>query len=92
MFNGSSCGPDSCEQNGISINITHRTSNTINTTLEIMTGELDLVIMEEKQYAIQCIVEQNLASLSLRGDNINITITLTVYPQQSTRSDIGECL
>ena len=77
IFNGSPCGPDSCEQNGISINRTERVNNNsfmINFTLEISTGEL---IMEN--YTIQCIVEQNLASSSLRSDNINITITLSAY-------------
>ena len=79
IFNGSPCGPDSCEQNGISINRTERVNNNtfmINSTLEISTGEL---ITEN--YAIQCIVEQNLVSSSLRSDYINITFTLSAYLQ-----------
>ena len=86
IFNGSPCGPDSCEQNGISINRTERVNNNsfmINSTLEISTGEL---IMEN--YTIQCIVEQNLTSSSLRGDNIDITITLSAYPHQEL--NLGE--
>ena len=41
IFNGSPCGPDSCEQNGISINRTKRINNNrfmMNSTLEISTG------------------------------------------------------
>ena len=79
IFNGSPCGPDSCEQNWTSINRTERVNNNsfmINSTLKISTGEL---IMEN--YTIQCIVEQNLTSSSLRSDNINITITLSAYLQ-----------
>ena len=77
IFNGSPCGHDSCEQNGISINRTERVNNNtfmINSTLEISTGEL---ITEN--YTIQCIVEQNLVSSSLRSDYINITFTLSAY-------------
>ena len=51
MFNGSSCGFDSCEQNGISIKNTQNTDSNsfvINTTLEIRTGELHSVIMDKK--------------------------------------------
>ena len=80
IFNGSPCGPDSCEQNGISINRTERVNNNtfmINSTLEISTGELIM-----KTYTIQCIVEQNLVSSSLRSDNINITFTLSAYLQE----------
>ena len=74
MINGSPCGPDSCEQNGTFISTkTDNNSFMINTTLEIRTSELNI-----EQYTIQCIVEQNLVS-SLRGDNINITTTLSVY-------------
>ena len=79
IFNGSPCGPDSCEQNRISIYRTERVNNNsfmINSTLEISTGEL---IMEN--YTIQCIVEQNLVSSSLRSDYINITFTLSAYLQ-----------
>ena len=77
IFNGSPCGLESCEQNGISINRTERVNNNsfmINSTLEISTGELIM-----GNYTIQCIVEQNLTSSSLRSDNINITITLSAY-------------
>ena len=80
IFNGSPCSPDSCEQNGISINRTERVNNNsfmINSTLEISTGELIM-----KNYTIQCIVEQNLVSSSLRSDNINITFTLSAYFQE----------
>ena len=80
IFNGSPCGPDSCEQNGISINRTERVNNNsfmINSTLEISTGEL---ITEN--HTIHCIVEQNLTSSSLRGDNINIAFTLSTYLQE----------
>ena len=76
IFNESPCGPDSCEQN---INRTERVNNNtfmINSTLEISTGEL---ITEN--YTIQCIVEQNLVSSSLRSDYINITFTLSAYLQ-----------
>ena len=89
VFNGSPCGRDSCEQNGISINRTERVNNNsfmINSTLEISTGELNIIIMEN--YTIQCIVEQNLTSSSLRRDNINITITLSTYPHQEL--NLGE--
>ena len=89
IFNGSPCGPDICEQNGISINRTERINNNsfmINSTLEISTGELNIIIMEN--YIIQCIVEQNLTSSSLRGDNIDITITLSAYPHQEL--NLGE--
>ena len=80
IFNGSPCGPDSCEQNGTSINRIERENNNsfmINSTLEISTGELIMV-----NYTIQCIVEQNLISSSLRGDNINITFTFSAYLQE----------
>ena len=80
IFNGSPCGPDSCEQNGTFIDRTERVNNNsfmINSTLEISTGEL---IMEN--YTIQCIVEQDLTSSSLRRDNINITITLSACLQK----------
>ena len=80
IFNGSPCDLDSCEQNGTSIDRTERVNNSsfmINSTLEISTGELIM-----KNYAIQCIVEQNLTSSSLRRDNINITITLSMYLQK----------
>ena len=88
IFHGSPCGPDSCEQNGISINRTKRikfnnNSFMINSTLEISTGELNL-----ENYTIQCTVEQNLVSSSLRRDNINITITLSAYPHQEL--NLGE--
>ena len=89
VFNGSPCSRDSCEQNGISINRTERVNNNsfmINSTLEISTGELNIIIMEN--YTIQCIVEQNLTSSSLRRDNINITITLSTYPHQEL--NLGE--
>ena len=81
IFNESPCGLESCEQNGISIFRTERMNNNnnsfmINSTLEISTGEL---IMEN--YTIQCIVEQNLVSSSLRSDYINITFTLSAYLQ-----------
>ena len=79
IFNGSHCGLDSCEQNGTSINRTERVNNNsfmINSTLEISTGEL---ITEN--YTIQCIVEQNLVSSSIRSDYINITFTLSAYLQ-----------
>ena len=84
-FNGSFCGLDSCEQNGIYIDRTQDTHHMINSTLEIRTGELHSIIMEEMNYTIQCIVEQHLDSLSLM-----ITRTLTVDPQQVTESDVGE--
>ena len=88
MFNGSSCDPDSCEQNGISIeNNTDINSFVINTTLEIRSGELHSVVMEKKTYTIQCIVEQNLDPIQMSG-TINDTVTLTVLPQQAT---IGKC-
>ena len=81
IFNESPCGLESCEQNGISIITTEKMNNNnnsfmINSTLEISTGEL---IMEN--YTIQCIVEQNLVSSSLRSDYINITFTLSAYLQ-----------
>ena len=84
-FNGSFCGLDSCEQNGIYIDRTQDTNLMINSTLEIRTGELHSIIMEKINYTIQCIVEENLDSSSLM-----ITRTLTVDPQQVTESDIGE--
>ena len=84
-FNGSFCGLDGCEQNGIYINRTQDTNLMINSTLEIRTGELHSIIMEKINYTIQCIVEQNLDSSSLV-----ITRTLTVDPQQVTESDVGE--
>ena len=87
-FNGSFCGLESCEQNGIYIDRTQDTNLMINSTLEIRTGELHSFIIEGKNYSIQCIVEQNLESSSPRN---NITITLTVDPQQVTKSD-GECM
>ena len=94
VLNGSSCQADGCEQNGISINTTQRISgNTymINTTLEIRTGELHFFITQKRNCTIQCIVEQNLVSSSLKGDSIDFNITLTLYPQQLTQSDdIGE--
>ena len=77
-FNGSFCGLDSCEQNGIYIDRTQDTNHMINSTLEIRTGELHSIIVEKINYTIQCIVEQNLDSSSSRN---NITITLTVDPQ-----------
>ena len=79
IFNESPCGLESCEQNGISIIRTEKMNNNsfmINSTLEISTGEL---ITEN--YTIQCIVEQNLVSSSLRSDYINITFTLSAYLQ-----------
>ena len=63
--------------------------NMINTTLEIRTGEF-LPILTRTNYTIQCIVEQNLDSPSLRRDNLEITITLTVNLQQITESSIGK--
>ena len=90
VLNGSSCQADNCEQNGISINTTQRIiGNTfmINTTLEIRSGE-HFFITQKRNYTIQCIVEQNLVSSSLKGDSIDFNITLTVYPQQL--DDIGE--
>ena len=84
-FNGSFCGLDSCEQNGIYIDRTQDTNLMINSTLEIRTGELHSIIMEKINYTIQCIVEQNLDSSSLM-----ITRILTVDPQQVTESDVGE--
>ena len=92
MFNGSSCDPDSCEQNGTSIkNNTDSYSFVINTTLEIRSGELHSVIMEKKTYTIQCIVEQNLGPIQMSG-TINATVTLTVLPQQAKNTTIGKCI
>ena len=90
MFNGSSCDPDSCEQNGISIKSTDSNSFVINTTLEIRSSELHLVIMDKKTYTIQCIVEQNLGPIQMSG-TINATVTLTVLPQQANSVMIGKC-
>ena len=93
IFNGSPCGSDSCEWNGISINRTERVNNNnfmINSTLEISTGELNFVVMES--YTIKCIVEQNLVSSSLRGDNITITITLSAYPQELNLGELLMCV
>ena len=91
MFNGSSCDPDSCEQNGTSIKNTDNCL-VINTTLEIRTGKLHSVIMEKKTYTIQCIVEQNLGPIQMSG-TINATVTLTVLPQQAKSIMIllGKC-
>ena len=88
-FNGSLCGLNNCERNGIAFNTTEEknyASFIISSTLEIKTGELQSVIMEKKNYTIQCIVEQNLEFLSLNNTR---TIILTVDPQQVT---IGELL
>ena len=87
IFNGSSCGPDSCEQNGISINETQSMNSNsfiINTTLEIKTGEVHSVIMKKKTYAISCIAEQNLQMN-------NATVTLIVHPRQERSTTIGKC-
>ena len=92
MFNGSSCGPDSCEQNGIYINRSQSTESNswvINTTMEIRTGELHPFIMEKKIYIIQCIVEQNLESSSLMTRDNIIIITLSFDPQQLNESGIS---
>ena len=79
IFNGLSCGPDSCGRDGIFISRTQsgRNSNLfmIITTLEIRTGEFRSVTMRN---TIQCIVKQNLDFSSLRGDDINVTSTLTI--------------
>ena len=91
-FNGSLCGLNNCEQNGIALNTTQEKNHTsfiISSTLEIKTGKLHSVIMEKKNYTIQCIVEQNLEFLLLNNTRSNITIILTVDPQQVT---IGELL
>ena len=75
IFNGSPCDPDSCEQNGISINRTERENNNsfmINSTLEISTGELII-----ENYTI---VEQNLVTSSIRGNSNN-----DIYRAFSTR-------
>ena len=92
-FNGSSCDPDSCEQNGISKNETQSMNSNsfiINTTLEIKTGEVHSIIMEKKTYTIQCIVEQNLGHIQMSG-TINATVTLTVLPRQEKSTTIGRC-
>ena len=83
-FNGTFCGSNSCEQNGIYINRTQDRNLIINATLEIRTGELHSIIMETINYTIQCIAEQNHSS------SLVMTRTLTVDPQQVTESDVGE--
>ena len=86
-FNGSFCGPERCEQNGISTNKTQSTNSNsfiINTTLEIKTGEVHYVIMKKKIYTIKCIVEQNLQMN-------NATVTLIVHPRQERSTTIGKC-
>ena len=93
-FNGSPCGPDSCEQNGTSIHVnktqsTDSNSFVINTTLEIRTGELHSVITEKKTYALQCIVEQNLGPIQMYEAIINATVTLIVHPRQAKSTTIG---
>ena len=95
-FNGLPCGLHNCEQNGTYINKTQEESM-INTTLEIRTSELRSVMMEKKNYTIQCIVEQTLKSSSFTNSSNfsslittrnNISIILTVAPQLQTESGI----
>ena len=92
-FNGLPCGLHNCEQNGTYINKIQEAS-TINTTLEIRTSELHSVVMEKKNYTIQCIVEQTLKSSSfMNSSNFSPLITtrniiLTVAPQLQTESGI----
>ena len=87
-FNGVTCNPGSCEHNGIFVSMASNNFMII-TTLEIRTGEF-LPFLTRKNYTIQCIVEQNLDSPSLRRDNLEITIILTVNARQVTESSIGK--